>query len=152
MSPKADDKKKEGVEAKTTIKVSLKHTGQNAATLKGLPPMEGKDLREMVGWLKYHGQTKAKPDASVTELSTKFNAASPEEKRKILGSFKGPNGKSLKWAKEMVVSEETTDQNVDATKQGMMTRPAGNKYVRAASFRGGGGPHVLIKHFFVRQV
>ena len=129
-------------------------SGQNTATLKekGLPPMEAKALTEMMGWMKYHGETKKTPDEAIKQALHKFNAAGPEEKRKILNSFKGPNGKTVKWAKELVVSETTANTDTDSTKQGMMTRPAGNKYVRAASFRGGGGPHVLIKHFFVRQV
>ena len=37
--------------------------GQNASTLKeaGLEKMPQKDLTEMLGWMKYHGETKKKP-------------------------------------------------------------------------------------------
>ena len=157
MSPKPGEKvkggaakggaAKEGVVKEPTKRAAA--VGQNASTLKGkaLDAMPERDLKEMVGWMKYHGEQKKVPDSHVAQAMAKFNAGSPEEKRKILQSFKGPNGKSLKWAKELVVATKTTDADIDSTKSGMMTRPAGNKYVRTASFRGG-GPHVLIKHLF----
>jgi hypothetical protein len=103
-----------------------------------LPPMDASALKEMVGYLKYHGIEKVKPNEDCAAALEKFHAATPEEKRKILASFKSPSGKSLKWAKEVVSSEKVTDQYVDSAESGMMTRPVGNKNVGSASLRGGG--------------
>ena len=51
----------------------------------------------------------------------------------MLASFKSPSGKSLKWAKEIVVGEEVVDASVEEAIAGWMTRQVGNKNVQSAS-------------------
>ena len=144
MSPKIDPKAK-GV-AKGAAKPTI---ADRRAEKKGvapekpkkvdpLPPMNPTDLKEMVGWMKYHGMEKKIPCTDAAKALEKFHESSPEEKRKILASFKSPSGKSLKWAKEVVTAETVSDKWDDVAQSGMMTRPVGNKYVRSSSFREGG--------------
>ena len=83
-----------------------KRDSEEEAPKQVLPPMPAGDLKEMVGYLKYNGLQKASPDDNCKAALEKFHNASPEEKRKMLASFKSPSGKSLKWAKEIVVRGE----------------------------------------------
>ena len=114
MAPKSGDT----AAAKETVKVKSKtgaapKWGVVAGPVRAARQMEAMDpgaLKQMTSYMSYHGVQKQHPDEFARKLLDKFSAASAAEKRKLLEGFKFPNGKSLKWCKDMVTSETKTDK------------------------------------------
>ena len=86
-------------------------------------PMDAGGLKKLCSFLQYHGKDKKNPDSSCRELLGVFNDAGALEKRKILSSFLGPNGKSLKWASDFSTSELKEDIEETGSVGDFYTKP-----------------------------
>ena len=87
-------------------------------------PMNAVDLEQMLSFLKYHGNKKVNPGPSCQKILHDFHEAGPAAKRKILSSFSGPNGKSIKWASDFVTEEVKLDVDETGAVADFYTRPA----------------------------
>ena len=114
--------------AGTSSAASAASTDAEDSVTDDTPIMDATALKQMLGFLKYHGSQKKSPDDACQQALHRYMMGDPKEKRRILDSFKGPGGKSVKWAKEICVSQKTIDSSESTAFENFCTRTVAYTY------------------------
>jgi hypothetical protein len=131
MAPKGKSAAKAKADAKKVAKkVGLKESpspkAPPAAKRKAGPSLDQKEVRDLLGHLKYHGgldkhKSPKNVDPQARAVLTAYHSADTETKAAILEKFKGPGGKKLTWATDFIEKESEATVTETATVENKFT-------------------------------